>query len=450
MDIPHIRSLFRDNLRSRVALFFALFGVVVSLILAANLQMAVRELGQRLIDETLKAELEDYVARHRRNPLSLPPQTVTLLGYVNPPPPGALPLPALWQLLPAGYHDLSLDSIPYRAVVERQEDFLTVILYNLTQMRIRERSFLVFLGGGVLVMTLLSAVGGMWVAGHIVHPITELVRRVRKLGPEPYPLRLARGLPQDEVGELARAFDTHLERLGAFVERERFFAADVSHELRTPLAIIRGAVEVMQAMNLTLDERSRERFQRIERAIDDVTELTSALLLLSREADPRAPLPESCDLGLVIRDVVEKHRYLLRNRDTKVELQQIAQPQLHVERVLLQVALGNLVRNAFSYTPQGVVRILVETDTITIQDTGHGIRPEQMSRMFQRNNRGQQSQGAGIGLSLVKRICDRYRWEISVASREPMGTTIRIGFGENHPLPGTAPSPGVTVQQVCL
>ncbi len=103
------------------------------------------------------------------------------------------------------------------------------------------------------------------------------------------PDELAPYFAEDEVGELAKALDDYAGRLTEVVQRDREFNADVSHELRTPLAVIRGAVELLLSKP-DLDDRTRKRLQRIERAEQQCTDLISALLLLSRNERARGPL----------------------------------------------------------------------------------------------------------------------------------------------------------------
>lgn len=416
----------RHSLRFRVAFAFAAFGALVSLLLAAGLYLAAHDVGQRLMDETLKAELDDYMARRARNPQSLPPATASLQGYVleaGRPAPG---IPDAVRPLPAGRHEIELEGAPYRVAVAERDGERFFILFDETRQRARERRFLAYLAIGVLVMTVLSAGGGLWLAGRVIAPVTDLAIQVIRADPAAPPA-LAEDLPRDEVGELARVFELYLERLHGFIDRERAFTADVSHELRTPLAVIQGAVEVLQE-DAAITPAQRERLVRVERAARDMAELIRALLLLAREPAQEIQVEEPCDAAEVVRDCVEKHRHLLRNKRTEVELDVRAAPKLAAEPVLLSVVVGNLIRNAFSYTESGKVTIRLDAGRLVVSDSGPGIRADEIGQVFQRYYRGSASQGAGIGLSLVKRVCDRYGWVVAIESREGEGTSARLSF----------------------
>jgi signal transduction histidine kinase len=419
------------SLRFRLALTFVWFGALTSLLLTVGLSFAAHNVGERLVDETLRAELDDYIARRSRNPHSLPPSTLSIRGYVLSP--GQLTEnvpPELRRLLP-GKYPLTLGNIPYRVAVVDKGNERYVMLFNEVRQGHREEQFLMYLVTGAFTMTLLSAGIGWWLAGRVVAPIEELARSVGKARPEDREIGIGNGFPDDEIGELARVFGSYLKRMRAFIDRERAFTADISHELRTPLAIVQGAVELMED-DPCLDARQLERIARIGRASKGMIELTAALLLMAREESSIEPVAQGCDVCDVVKEAVEAHRYLV-SAQTTVELVCRHTPHLASERTLLGIVVANLIRNAFTYTEAGAVSISVEKDRLTVADTGRGIRQDEIDRVFQRHFKGTISQGAGIGLSLVKRICDRYQWEINITSTEGRGTTAQLVFSGTTP-----------------
>jgi signal transduction histidine kinase len=417
---------FKRSLRFRGGLAFALFGGLLSLLLSGWLYLATHNAGLRLMDETLKAELEDYLTRRQRNPYSLPQATVTVTGYVSPSPAGAPPPPGELRKLPPGLTSLTLQGVPYRLLVQDVGESRYYLLYNETHQLARESRFKWLLGSGVLVITLLASAGGLWLAGRVITPVTVLASRVKALEPEAMHSPLGADFPRDELGALARAFDRYLARLGAFIERERAFTADVSHELRTPLSIIQGAAEI-QEEDAALTPRQRARALRVQRAAQDMAEITTALLVLAREQRVGSAPPTS--VARLVQDVVERHRHLLDGKATEVRLAIDADPQPAADRALLLIVVGNLIRNAFQHTDEGEVSIRLTANQLRIVDTGRGITEAELARIFQRHYKGGDSRGEGIGLSLTKRICDRYGWDIAVESRPGRGTEVRLDFG---------------------
>ena len=145
---------FSHSFRFRLALTFAVFGAMVSLLLSTGLSFTAHNLGDRLIDETLRAELEDYISRRSRNPNSLPPATVSIQGYVFLPGQSKADIPHQLHDLVPGKYQLTLNNIPYRIAVADQGDSRFVMMFNEIRQRHRETTFLIYLVAGTLIMTL--------------------------------------------------------------------------------------------------------------------------------------------------------------------------------------------------------------------------------------------------------------------------------------------------------
>lgn len=416
---------FNRSLRFRVAAAFAAVGGVISLVMAIGLYVGVRDAGERLIDETLNAEMQDYLSRRSRNPHSLPPATVTLLGYVLPAREDEPEPPATVAALPQGWHSIRLGDVRYRINVAERSGIRYFLLYNETLLQQKQSSLILYLAAFVLLMTLLSGGLALWLAERVIEPVKELARRVRDVRPESHPERLSEDFSRDEVGELAHTFEQTLNRLADFIDRERAFTADVSHELRTPLAVIRGAAEVMLT-EPSLPDSSRLRLERIERAAADMADLSTALLAMAREKE--SAQQGLVDLSDLLHASVDEHRHLLGERPVRVIMEMQSRPMLQADPRLLAIVVANLIRNSFTYTERGHVRIHLDDSSLVIEDTGLGIPHEALQKVFQRLYKGPQSKGAGIGLSLVKKICDRYGWKIELASEPEKGTKTILHF----------------------
>jgi signal transduction histidine kinase len=418
----------RRSLRIRVALAFAGLGALLSLMLALGIYYAAHDVSQRLMDETLDAELADYMARHARNPQSLPPATASLNGYLIQTGKDAAELPPALADLPPGKHEVSSDNIPYRIAIADRDGFRYVLLFDESRQALREQRFLGYLIAAALLMTLLATGGGLWLAGRVIAPVTELATAVGGADPDNPPrfAHLAKaGDPGDEIDGLARAFDRYNERLAAFIERERAFAADASHELRTPLAVIRGAAEVL-AEDPALGPAQIERIARIERAALDMTELIAALLLLANEKS--TPVETPCDALRIAADCIERYRSLAVAQNTRITTDFATTVQLTVPPALFSIALANLLHNALAHTRNGQIVIHLDTQGLVVSDTGSGIPEGDIERVFDRHFRGSDSAGAGIGLSLVKRVCDHLGWSIALSSGPNKGTLATLSF----------------------
>jgi len=412
------------SLRARVALYFAAFGALLSVVMAVMMYQSAHDLSVRLVDETLTAELDDYIARRGRNPHSLPPSTVTLQGYVRKA--GETDgVPDYLAKLPPGRHEVRVGNLSYRAAVLDRDNARYYLLYDISLKLKREQRFAQQLSIVSVAMTLLSALLGIFLSGAVVAPVRDLAARVRHRRPEDWDRPLAEHFHDREIEELAGVFDRQLSRMRAFMERERAFGADMSHELRTALAVILSATEVLLEDD-TLSDKQTARVRRIKRAARDMAELGTALLLMARE--DHAQPGGGCQVAAVVEEAVEKQHLLLGSKPVTVDVQTDPTLVVAADCGLVDILVSNLVRNAFSYTDAGSVTVRQDSRSLVISDTGRGLPGDAIDQAFLRHFRDISSSGAGIGLSLVKRICDRYGWQVKLESGEQQGTTVTVVF----------------------
>lgn len=400
-----------------------MLGWLISMAMGGTLYGLTISMEEELIEETLSMELEDYISRYTIDPDTPPPLSSHIQGYVIT---GEMPdtFPAELQQLPSGLSHIMIEGSGYYVELKEQNTTRFLILYADEMIKYREAQYFEFLALGIGLMTLLSSVLGLWLAGRVISPVTRLAQQVSEMELDFSPLPIKKELPPDEVGELARAIDGYHQRLADFNERERAFTSHVSHELRTPLAVIEGASEVILSKKEG-SQGNRKRVERIARAATQMTRLTTALLSLAREESDKEN-KHQCSIEKIVSQVVSEHQYLLSHKPVKVNLNINSDQLIHGDPVLLYVVLANLIRNAFSYTHQGVVLIRLEGKRVVIEDTGAGMKEDQLLKMFDRYYSGDSSKGYGIGLSLVSRVCERYGWKISVHSHEGRGTSVEL------------------------
>jgi signal transduction histidine kinase len=229
------------------------------------------------------------------------------------------------------------------------------------------------------------------------------------------------------VQQLAADFDAYRGRLHDFIKREQLFTGDISHELRTPLAVITGAIELLLA-DSALDQQNRARAARIGRAVAEMNEMTGALLALAREQDGASPPPPACDAALVIGELVERYRALFHAKPVELLLEVAGAPPIHADRTVLAMVVGNLLRNALSFTSEGQIKVRIEDDAIAVYDSGSGIGDIDTTALFRPYVRGPDSDGAGLGLSLVQRLCERHGWQVTLANLADGGALARLEF----------------------
>lgn len=288
---------------------------------------------------------------------------------------------------------------------------------------------------GVLLALYLSTWLLYRLSNRAVSPIIWLARQVEAVDPkDPCSSHLSDldldempGEPNGEVLALADALKAYERRHQSFVERERNFTRDASHELRSPLTVIRAASEIL--LGGELDDFSRKAAEKILKSSRDMEELTSAFLLLARESDTGLTKAD-IDLNQFARDELERVEDLVSGKPVTVNVVEHSHLRVHSARQVLSVMVGNLLRNACSYTDEGRVEVIIGADSIAVEDSGEGISQELLDKIFDPYYRGQRSErgGHGVGLTIVKRLSDRYHWPLKIKSTLGVGTKVCIHF----------------------
>jgi len=431
---PKRQVRYRRRLRSRIILSYLLLGFGLTLALAFTTNWARGRVENQLVEDLMNRNLDESWARFVQSGGREPEVPVQQLKafYYTPDKFDELRMHRPeWYALGDGIHNVTAveedgSKSYYKLGVRKTPQAWFFLAYDMSQSARGEKQFNNALIGVVIVFTGLSLLVGWWAASRVMSPVSDLAQRLRRSGTSSDPDALSPHFPQDEVGELAKALDDYAARLTEVVQRDREFNADVSHELRTPLAVIRGAVELMMARP-DVDDRTRTRLQRIHRAQQQCTDLIGALLLLSRNERAQG----ACDVARVAQQQLESHRAQLGGKPVDLRLEGEAGVNLDVPDSALAVALGNLIGNAVKYTPSGEVVVRVHRDAVEVIDSGPGLSAEDAANLFTRGYRGShagQSQGGGIGLSIVRRLCVLYGWEVQVRPGVERGVVATLRF----------------------
>lgn len=411
------------SLRTRFLLASSVLALALCVVFAFAVHQFIELLEDEMLHRTLVREMQQFKLQLETHPSVLPAPGEDMSGFVVSNAADRAKLPAGLRDLSPGYHDdVLLNNHYYYVAVEdspRGRLYLAMDTEEVEDLEHRVIAAAIVVG---LFALALAGVVGFTLARMVMRPVTELADRVEHMDPLQRSGRLGNHFANREVGVIAAAFDGYVERLDRVLEREQSFTEDASHELRTPLSIISSSAQLLSE-ETGLSAEGVERLARVQRACSQMQSLIEALLYLAR-GESKGP-PEFCALNRIVTESTDMAAASMASSGVEmfVELEPVV---VKGSPVMVASVVNNLLLNAVNYTQRGTINVTLTRDTLTVRDTGIGIPPEDLGRIFERRYRGAQSRGLGLGLYLVSRICDRLGWRIETESRSGEGTTFRI------------------------
>lgn len=275
-----------------------------------------------------------------------------------------------------------------------------------------------------------------FIAGKSIRPIAQITETTSIISRENLQLRITLPPRRDELYTLSQTINKLLDRIENAVIREKQFTSDASHELRTPLAVIKGTLEVL----IRKPREKKEYENKINFCITEVDRLNNLvdqLLLLARfENQTQNIKNENIYLNALILDCLSRYSQMIRDKNLKIQSNFDKDYFICSDNYLVFVIFTNILSNAIKYSHNfGEISVsLYEADykiVCTVSDNGIGISKEDLEKIFNPFYRSAQSgdhdiKGTGIGLSIVKRLCDLLKFEINITSDIAKGTTFRL------------------------
>jgi len=273
----------------------------------------------------------------------------------------------------------------------------------------------------------------IWIiVGRGLRPLDELAKKMRvKRSDDLSPV--AGIVPPAELEVLVSSINDLLQRLDASFERERQFAADAAHELRTPISVLKLKLHNM----LKETTNGNPQLLSLQRAVERMERSVEQVLMLYRMApDQFIARFAAVDLVDLVQQTIADLYPQLEARQQQIEL--AAEPAIvSGDAFALQTLISNLIENASRYSGKdGKIKVTVQpqesSTVLTVEDSGPGIPAEHRDRVFERFYRGQHdydSSGSGIGLAIVKNICDIHGAQIKLGESEfGSGLAVSVVF----------------------
>ncbi|GGD50770.1 sensor histidine kinase [Lacimicrobium alkaliphilum] len=414
--------MYRHSLRKRVAIAFAICVAVLSMVWGFAFLAAIRLSEDRVLTQQLQVAAESY-----------PSLTTNLRGYDDV---ASLPesLREWAQTNPAeGLYEFESEEL-HVAVLSTDNEKLPTDNEEPSAENESPRAFVVFDVAGIeaassedwwLLLVIIGVVGtlgtlgfglGVVVMRRAVAPVVQLAKVVADIDPEHLSdedhKRIESGrFGDDEVGLLAGTIEKTLQRISAFVERERYFTDSASHELRTPITVITGALELLEQSDLSATDVKA--LDRVRRATLDMRTTIEMFLCLARETDDGLYDKQFLVMPLVSH-AIDQQRYLLSGKFVDVEIDELANPSVCGHPQAFSIAVNNLVRNAFEHTldGQGPITIRLKEHELLVTNQVSRDADERHTQIEP------PSHGYGLGLGIVQRLCERNGWSFSLLADE--------------------------------
>jgi two-component system sensor histidine kinase CpxA len=296
----------------------------------------------------------------------------------------------------------------------------------------------------VLRLLVILVIGGIfcfWVSRYLTTPLLKLRTTTNELAEGNLGARVANKLTKrrDEVGQLGRDFNVMAERLETMVKAQQRLLGDISHELRSPLARLGVALGLARQRSGT---EANGAFDRIERESDNLNEMISQLLELTRlESGTDARKRTDVDLAALVRDVAEDADFEARSVNRSVQVVSTEDCSINGVEELLRSAVENVVRNAVRFTPEGTaVEVALRRQNgyvdhfavISVRDRGKGVPEDALEKIFRPFYRAEDARdrqsggGTGLGLAITERAVRMHGGSIQAANAADGGLSVEM------------------------
>ena len=436
------------GLSARLGRLFALQLTVIGIATLIGIYITQLVVEDLLTRRALVLEAAHFWMRHEADPQQPLPDTANMRGYLSLGPhdhvegdagqsPGANEprVPAALLDEEPGFRRIELDQRSRLIHVSDRGDARLYLVFNAD--RVSDLAF--YFGTVPLSIVLLLIYAALFIAYRwsqaALSPIVRLAKQLEAVdldrsGSLKLDLAALGDSADGEVATMIDALTEFTERLDAALERERVFTRDAGHELRTPVAVFKGSLDLLER-DTERPRQDRLALARMRRTVQDMESLLETLLLLARE-ESSAFSGQATEVGPLIQEEVAAMQPLAEQRGNRLTLRCDIDLRVEAPAQVVRIVVGNLLRNALTYTQEGEVKAVVFNAGFRIEDTGAGMTPEELANAFEPFFRSEPSRkaarGHGLGLSIVRRLVRHYGWTVEASSQPGRGTRVTVGF----------------------
>ena len=411
-----MNSLLRKLFFLQLLLFFPSAAFIVSSFFS----------GEDILHESfIRSEVSAFIDNYRVDPNTRLPQGHTISSFI-----GKAGIPSKYQpyinKLEPGVHELNLEGLadfsgeqetrimvaeirpnePYFYFISNVGDFKgeRVLLNN---MFISILAYLII--SSFFILTL-----ARFLKHKISYPLASIRKTITSIKETDPTTDLSHITPDGEIGLLAEAIEEKNKRIATVLEREKNTMRNISHELRTPITVLKSSITLVK-MN-QIDNQyyllAPEMLNKLERSTRDLESITNAFLYLGHEDSP--DIDEETNAATTLQQVIDDYQYLIKHKKINLVVNVEPTTTIRCQPSVYYIAIANLIRNAFTFTEQGDITIISTENSFSIKDSGPGIDPILAETLTKAGVKSSTSQGFGMGLHIVDRVCERMNWRLEI------------------------------------
>ena len=410
-------------LNKRIVIAFTIQTLVIAIIVYSSTLFTIRFVEKTLLHNHLTSYLDAYVEEINSGKKPLTPADTHVYKR------GVDKIPEYVQNFEPGSHELELEFSAYHVVTKEYDQSTYVLIQDQSEFEMAEEAMLDLVVFFLIFFVLISFLFSITLARKIIQPIVDLSNDIDKLSSaDVNPVKPV--YANDEVGKFIDIIFNYISRLSSYLQREKWITSDISHELRTPMMVISSSLDVLQQEE-NIPEQKQMLYQNMSDSAKNINELINTFLLLARETPKNKTtiLPE-IDIRKVTEHTIQQLTPYAEEKELLVKITGENVIKTRINEKFFSIVISNIIKNSIFNTQDGSINISLKKNSVKIDDTGCGL-PANIKHFIntdtdvyptKNNNR------LGIGLSIVKRVCEHEGWSLQCSDNEQQGSSFLITF----------------------
>ncbi|RKW25189.1 sensor histidine kinase [Candidatus Gracilibacteria bacterium] len=272
------------------------------------------------------------------------------------------------------------------------------------------------------------------ITNRLLKPLIELSKFISKYDITKNKELIKNNYGDSEIGLITDAINNLISKSKNILESQKRFIQDSSHELKTPLMQIDSNIELLEEK--IEDEKILKKLENIKKSSENINKIVSNLGFILR-GEENFQNTEKIDIYKYLNNLVKGFYSIANEKNIQINIEKIEDLEIENNTYFLDRLFGNLIQNAIFYNNgNSEIKIEIFKNKVILKDNGVGIKKDELEKIFDRFYRNSDSNiynknGSGLGLTIVKKICDDFGWEINISSEIGVGSTFEIIFKQN-------------------